>query len=74
MTLVSFLTCCRRLNVARIELPDGSQLPRIGVMVSGLYIDAVMAAFEALQPDQPWLQVLLGTLGLASTSHHTMCR
>jgi len=52
--------------VARIELPDGSQLPRIGVMVSGLWIDAVMAAFEALQPDQPWLQVLHVTLGITS--------
>ena len=57
----------RRLSVARIELPDGSQQPRIGVMVSDAYIDAVLNAFDALQPDKPWLQVLPAPW-LASTS------
>ena len=54
--------------MARIELPDGSQLPRIGVMVSEGYIDAVMAAFDALQPDKPWLQVLCPGRPQRSTS------
>jgi hypothetical protein len=44
--------------VARIELPDGSQQPRIGIMVPEASMESIMATFEELQPDQPWLQVV----------------
>ena len=45
--------------MARIELPDGSQQPRIGIMVPEVCVEDVMAKFQEMQPDQPWLQVLV---------------
>ena len=42
--------------MARIELSDGSQ-PRIGVLVPETCFEDVMNAFDALQPERPWLQV-----------------
>lgn len=47
------------VQVARVETTDGTK-PAIGVYVSEQCIERVLAAFNTLQPEKPWLQVRLG--------------